>query len=74
MPCTSYGRQGRRGGSPKREKKTKGDDMVLQRARRRKLAVLCRERWRDRRKSDSRARIPPFIVKQLKAEVATLKM
>ncbi len=67
MPSTSYGRQGRRGGSPKKEKKTCGKTVEFRREFRRKLALFCRC-WHNAQPADSKARVPSYLIKQLKEE------
>jgi hypothetical protein len=67
VPCTMHGRCGRRGGSPKREKKTCGATMTYRRERRRELAKFC-QRWHNCQKPGSKARIPASIIEQLKVD------
>lgn len=65
MPFISHGRCGKRGGSPKREKKTCGVTMGFRRDFRRKLALFCR-RWHNAQPADSDARVPDYLIKRFK--------
>ncbi len=71
MSCEfSYGRRGRRGGSPVREKRKKIGVVKERRQFRRELARLCR-RWHNAWPGQ---RIRPKIINKLKEEAARLAL
>ncbi len=71
MPCTSYGRQGRRGGSPKREEKTVGAIFLSNRKMRQKFENL-RRKWHEK-SENAGLRVPPELIHRFKQEAGLVR-